>query len=241
MPFTFSHPSLFLPLTKVQQKWFSLTTLIIGSMIPDFEYFIRMRIQSDYSHTFLGVFWFDLPLTILVAFLFHNVIRNSLYDNLPYALQDRLKTFNKFRWNDYFSKNWLVVIVSALIGIFSHLLWDSFTHDGAYFVERIPTLQNSFLSVPVYKILQHGSSLVGMLVTLFVLWRLPIQVVERTRISVYYWLLFVLIVVVIVVVRLLLGLNYKQYGHVIVTIISGSLIALVITPIVTKVFCYRGR
>ncbi|MEG1227787.1 MAG: DUF4184 family protein, partial [Flavobacterium sp.] len=40
-----------LPLQFLNKKWFSLTGLVIGSMIPDFEYFIRMRIQSIYSHT----------------------------------------------------------------------------------------------------------------------------------------------------------------------------------------------
>lgn len=239
MPFTFSHSSLFLPLIKVQRKWFSLTGLIVGSMIPDFEYFIRMRIQSEYSHTLFGVFWFDLPLTILVAFLFHNVARNSLYDNLPYVWQDRMKVFSGFEWNSYFSKNWAVVVVSALIGIFSHLLWDSFTHDRAYFVERIPLLKKDLLSIPVYKILQHGSSLIGMFVILFVLWRLPRQEVKRTNVNKYYWLSFAFVVVLIVATRLLTGLNYKQYGHVIVTAISASLIALIIIPTVTRVFNNR--
>jgi hypothetical protein len=54
MPFTFSHPAIILPLKYFKKKWFSLTGLVIGSMTPDFEYFVRMRIQSNYSHTIEG-------------------------------------------------------------------------------------------------------------------------------------------------------------------------------------------
>ncbi len=52
MPFTFSHPAIILPLKYLPQNWFSLTGLIIGSLTRDFEYFIRMKVRSNYSHTF---------------------------------------------------------------------------------------------------------------------------------------------------------------------------------------------
>lgn len=41
MPFTFSHPAIILPLSYLPKKWFSLTGLIIGSLIPDFEYLLE--------------------------------------------------------------------------------------------------------------------------------------------------------------------------------------------------------
>lgn len=81
MPFTFAHPAIILPLPFLNKRWFSLTGLIIGSMIPDFEYFIRMRIQSIYSHTLAGIFWFDLPLALLISFIFHNKVKNLLFQN----------------------------------------------------------------------------------------------------------------------------------------------------------------
>lgn len=241
MPFTLSHPCLFLPMIYVQRAWFSVTALAIGSMAPDFEYFVRMRIQSDYSHTLLGVFWFDLPLTILVAFVFHCLIRGTLYDNLPHALQQRLKPFNNFEWKNYFFKNWVVVIVSALIGIFSHLLWDSFTHESGFFVQKVTFLNSDVLTIPVYKILQHGSTLLGGFVICFVIWKLPYSnAVKKTNVNPYYWLFFIVIVLLIVALRLLSGLSYKQYGNIIVTVISASFIALTITPAVMKVIRRRG-
>ena len=135
MPFTFSHPAIVLPMTFLNRKWFSLTGLVIGSMAPDFEYFLRMKTSSNYSHTIAGIFWFDLPLVIILSFIFHNIVRNCLFDNLPVPLRLRVSTFKQFDWNKYFQKNWLIVIISILIGPFSLIFWDGFTHQHAYFVE----------------------------------------------------------------------------------------------------------
>jgi hypothetical protein len=89
MPFTFSHPAIVLPFAFLPRKWFSLTGLVIGSLIPDFEYFLRMRIKSNYSHTIDGLFWFDLPLGIILGYIFHYLVRDSLLNNLPIFLKSR--------------------------------------------------------------------------------------------------------------------------------------------------------
>lgn len=123
MPFTFSHPAIILPLKYLPRKWFSLTGLIVGSLTPDFEYFIRMKVQSNYSHTVYGILWFDLPLAILLSFIFHNIIRDDLFKNVPKNIQSRILVYAEFNWNNYFKRNWVVIIVSTLIGITSHLFW----------------------------------------------------------------------------------------------------------------------
>lgn len=75
MPFTFSHPAIVLPITRLPNRFVSATGLIIGSLTPDFEYFLRLNLHSAYSHTIAGVFWFDLPLGIILAFLFHLIVK----------------------------------------------------------------------------------------------------------------------------------------------------------------------
>lgn len=237
MPFTFSHPAIVLPLTLLPRQWFSLTGLVVGSLTPDFEYFLRMRIQSDYSHTLSGLFWFDLPLGILLAFIFHNVVRNSLFDNLPTILNSRLSKFKLFDWNNYFKKNWLVVTLSVLIGAASHIFWDSFTHDHGYFVQTIPALTNTldFLGrqVPILKILQHSSTLLGGLVIVFALLKLPQDKYVTGQLNLKYWGILTTLTLTIIAIRLLSGLDFKLYGHVIVTAISAGLISLTLTPWLT--------
>lgn len=238
MPFTFSHPAIILPLSFLSRKWISMTGLVIGSMTPDFEYFLRMKPQSNYSHTIAGIFWFDLPLGIFLAFMFHNFVRNCLFQNLPLILKSRLLSFEKFDWNQYFKSHWIIVIISILIGAASHLFWDSFTHQTGYFVDRIPELNSSILissyQIPVYKILQHSSTLIGALIISYSLLILPTDKYVNPNFDPKYWAVLSLIVIVIVSIRVLTGLSLQQYGHFIVTCISAFLLGLVIAPMIRK-------
>jgi hypothetical protein len=171
MPFTFSHPAIILPLTSSKRAWLSATGLIIGSMTPDFEYFIRMKVQSDFSHTLPGLLWFDLPLGLVLTFIYHSIVRNSLIDNSPTFLRKRLSEYKTFDWTKYFTNRWLIVGISILIGSASHLLWDSFTHEHGFFVERFSIFKLpvdlGILTVPFFKVVQHLSSLIGGLIIVF--------------------------------------------------------------------------
>jgi hypothetical protein len=238
MPFTFAHPAIILPLTYLPRKWFSLTGLVIGSLTPDFEYFLRMRVKSNYSHTLEGIIWFDLPLGLLLAFTFHNIVRNSLFDNLPIFLKSRFLIYKQFYWNRFFYKNWLVVIISILIGTASHLFWDSFTHNHGYFVEVFPSFTNTIGifdgQIPIFKMLQHSSTLIGGLVIAFAFYKLPMDNRVNEKISLKYWGIFAGLTLTIVSIRMLSGLEIKHYGNVIVTAISAGIISLILTPLNTR-------
>jgi hypothetical protein len=244
MPFTFAHPAIVLPLkNKYFSKYFSLTGLAVGSILPDFEYFIRMKMVSNYSHTILGLFLFNLPLGIIFCFIFHNIIRNDLFINMPYFLRTRLCIYTEFNWNQYFLKNPVLIIFSLLIGSFSHLLWDSFTHFDGYFVETINFLSYSItishVTIPVYKILQHLSSLLGCLIIFCAIIKLPKYNILN-EINYKYWVAICLTVLIICIIKVIMGLNYKLYGELIVVFISALLIAVIIVPIVIKIFTVRN-
>lgn len=238
MPFTFSHPAIILPLNYLPKKWFSMTGLIIGSLTPDFEYFIRMKIKSEYSHTIEGIFWFDLPLGILIAFIFHNIIRNSLYDNLPLFLKSRLSVFKQLNWNYYFVKNWIIVIISIIIGAFSHIFWDSFTHFDGYFVKKIPILSKTValnsIDVPIVKILQHSSTIIGAFIIGFSIFKIPIHNTEKQNINLKYWSTIIVLIIIIISPKLINGLELHQYGNLIVSVISAFFLSLMITPFLIK-------
>ncbi len=238
MPFTFSHPAIILPLAYLPKRWFSLTGLIIGSLMPDFEYFLRMKIRSDFSHTFEGVFLFDLPLGIVTAFVFHNIVRNNLFDNLPYILKSRVVIFKNFNWNTYFKKNWLVVIFSVIIGTFSHILWDSFTHDTGYFVQKFEVLNQSVelfdKQIPILKILQHLSTFIGAFIIGFSLYKLPTHAADSKSINLNYWLTFFGLIVVFAFIFLTVKSAQYAIGNLIVSIISLSMLALILTSLVIK-------
>ena len=241
MPFTISHPAIVLPLAYLPRKWVSLTGLVVGSLTPDFEYFLRVKMKSIHSHTFEGLFWFDLPVGLVLAFVFHNIVRNALFDNLPDVVKSRIMVFKGFSWNTYFKKNWLVVVVSILVGASSHIFWDSFTHYHGYFVQQILALSDSIalfnLQIPIYRALQHISTLVGAVIIAISIYKLPISKDETKRVDVKFWIALVGITLAIISIKFLFGLKLKEYGDVIVTIISAGLFGLVLVPLLL----YRGN
>jgi hypothetical protein len=235
MPFTFSHPAAVLPFKYIPAKWLSLTGLVIGSMTPDFEYFIRMRVYSSYSHTWIGMFWFDLPLTLLSAFVFHCIVRDTLIDNLPRFLKKRFLLFKQFQWTFYIKKNFIGVIISCLIGIITHFLWDGFTHENGQFVQILDFLQETTNvgkhDIPVYKILQHSSSILGGIIMIYTILQLPPNGASHKENNLFYWLSIALIAIIVVGIRFLSAPDAILVGNLITTTISGFFIGLILLPI----------
>lgn len=215
-----------------------MTGLVIGSLTPDFEYFLRMKVQSIYSHTILGILWFDLPLAIVLAFIFHNIVRNSLFINLPKPLQKRLHSFIEFNWTIHFKENWFVISISILTGIISHLFWDAFTHEHGYFVSQVPDLNHSIIlfekKIPIWKTLQHLSTFIGGLFILLVLFKLPKNSVYLSSINKKYWIIFSISTVAILVLRSSVSFGIKAFGNIIVSLISAILASLILTPLIIK-------
>lgn len=238
MPFTFSHPAIVLPLTSISHKWVSATGLIIGSMVPDFEYFLRMKVKSDYSHTLAGTFWFDLPVALVAAFVFHNIVRNCLINNLPDSFKSRIVNFHQFNWNRYFKEYWFAVISSILIGVASHIFWDSFTHIDGYFVITFPALNNTVeifgFKSRVFKLLQHGSTLLGILLIVYAVFKLPKSKIIRYGTNKLYWRIVIIMVIFTMLISFLITEGDMNYGNILVTAIAAILLAIVLTPLLLR-------
>jgi Domain of unknown function (DUF4184) len=235
MPFTFSHPAIVLPLISKKLR-LSATGLIIGSIIPDFEYFIRMKDSSRYSHTWPGLFWFDLPLALLVCFIYHLIVRNPLFDNLPMFLKERFIIYKKFNWIKYFLKSWIIVFISVLIGAASHILWDAFTHESLFFVERDPELSTLMkigtINLAGYRFLQLSNSIIGLAVVILVIILLKKNPCGNKRIDYKYWALAALITFSVMFMRFIARLNIHDHRKVLVSFISSIMIALILTPMI---------
>lgn len=171
MPFTFAHPAIVLPLSKWRRV--SFTALVFGSMSPDFEYFLRMRSFSIYSHTMPGLLLFDLPLALILSVLFHAIVKKPMVASLPAWFHRGLHCFAQTSWGLQSWSRLLVFAYSALLGSLTHVIWDAFTHKGAFAVSRWAILQQHFtiagIDIPVYKLLQHGSSCIGLAAIAYVI------------------------------------------------------------------------
>lgn len=232
MPFTFSHPAIILPFLK--NKKMSATALVVGSMSPDFEYFFRMKMQSELSHTFLGLFLIDFPLCFLVIFVFHGIIKKPLIDNLPLFLKSRLQLLRNFNWFDYLKKNVFLVLISFLIGALSHLFWDSMTHWDGYLVQRITFFNEEVMTIPIYKIAQHLSTVVGLAILFFYIHNLAVDVTILKSSLFKYWFMTIAFAAVILIARFMFGLQIEEIGSVIVSILFSGMLALTVVGLIFR-------
>ncbi|MCA0757754.1 DUF4184 family protein [Paenibacillus sp. N4] len=164
MPFTFAHPAYAFPIKFISPRWFSVTGLVLGSMAPDFEYFLALEPHRTIGHSFLGLVVQVIPLCVLFAFLFHYFVKESLVLHLPSVFNLNRRAYNLLGlWGLRSIRDWMVYLVSVSIGFLSHVAVDAFTHEGGYMVRQLPVLQSIvMLDLPVHKILQHSLSLIGM-------------------------------------------------------------------------------
>lgn len=161
MPFTFSHPAVAIPLVRCGLP---LSALIVGSMAPDFPYFLHLSTHYQYGHTWPGLFWFCLPAGLVVLWLFHALLKLPLLALLPSSHQARLMATCDFRFGP--ARQFALIVLALLLGAVTHLVWDSFTHAGGWSVAhfailRAPVIDSAHGTVFVFKILQHGSTVLG--------------------------------------------------------------------------------
>jgi hypothetical protein len=171
MPFTPAHTAIVLPFLRINPERVSATALVIGSVAPDFEYFLKMSVNGQHSHTFLGIFYFDIPVTIGLAFLFHEVVKKNLISNLPAFFQYRFQLLLQLDFKEHFKRYYWVVIISAGIGSFSHIFWDAFTHNDGFFAQRITLYKHMVVPFdgvryPLFYGLQHISTYVGLTIVM---------------------------------------------------------------------------
>lgn len=229
MPFTMSHPAVVLPF----RKYFSATGLVLGSMSPDFEYFIKMKIESEIGHSLIGIFLFCVPTSLLFSFLFHYGVRKSLVENLPLYYKSRFQRFENFDWYFYFKNNLVKVILSIIIGAFSHILWDSFTHYDGFMVLNLPILQGVIFDVGLYKILQHSSTILGFFYIAYIVHSLP-KSESLDNISSFYWLVVAILTIIFLGIRFIF--IPLSIGNLIVSVMMSIFLSMIIVPIFFNFF-----
>jgi hypothetical protein len=158
MPFTLAHPAAVLPLLR---RPFAPAALVAGSMAPDLPYFLRAAgisstaagdwyeplLNATHTHSLSG-----LPIDLLYAValvIAYWTMRAPIRALLPsgLALPQPEQSASKARY-----AGWLVL--SALIGVATHLLWDAFTDTD----------------LPAQRLLQYASTAFGLTVVTWHLW-----------------------------------------------------------------------
>jgi hypothetical protein len=174
MPFTLAHPAAILPLRGL--RYLRTAPLIIGAMTPDLPYYVPARLAhfGPETHTVTGAFTTCPVLgyaALACVYLLRRPLTALLSARARWLYLTALVPFSRR------PLEWALAAVSIILGVWTHLLWDSFTHNDGWMVRRV-----AFLSAPVSfgwysgtvcHVLQYLSSGVGLAAVALWYWRLP--------------------------------------------------------------------
>jgi hypothetical protein len=229
MPFTPAHIAAVLP--GVRSRYLSATGLVVGSMAPDFEYFFKMSVDGIHGHTWAGLLYFDLPVSVGLAWLFHRIVKRNLITNLPWWLQQRFIDTLQTDFVAVMRNRPLTFLFSAALGSATHIIWDGFTHGSGFFVKYFSFYNGAYVPFdgvryPLWYSLQHMSTAIGLAaVVIYIFCKRKSNVLNKPRIL--YWIVFALIGLSAVLLRFLLRLNDLNAGNFVVSSITGICIALI--------------
>lgn len=179
MPFTPSHAVVALPFVRTPLL---PAAIAIGAMTPDLPLFVRgTPLSYQSTHT-------NVALSTAIAFallaLWYLLLRPALRELSPAWLARRLPA----EWDATGAAAWravraprrgarselwrhgavvpVLVALSLVLGVISHIAWDAFTHEGRWGVRLFPGLAADWGPLTGYKWLQHGSSVLALAILL---------------------------------------------------------------------------
>jgi Domain of unknown function (DUF4184) len=162
MPFTLAHPIVALPLWQLSRQRLNLLGLMVGAIVPDLAYFLALRPIESFGHTLLpGAMTQGLFEGLLLCAIVQYGLMRPLLAIMPRFIAQRCQIF---RQNQRLSvAGFVTLVISIWLGAVSHIFWDSFTHPTGWFVEHFSVLAYPIGRMPLYKLLQYGSGLFGLL------------------------------------------------------------------------------
>ncbi|MDP9026507.1 MAG: DUF4184 family protein, partial [Actinomycetota bacterium] len=161
MPFTASHIAAALPFRRTP---LIPAAVVIGTMSPDIPYYVPLSVPRELSHSLLGLVTIDLALALLGVLAWWMLLREPVVDVLPRWIGTRIPAVGRAEWRPSgwgWASTLGVLVLSALVGGLTHLLWDSFTHPG-WLVDHVAVLRQQLGPLPLEKWLQHLSSVTGL-------------------------------------------------------------------------------
>jgi hypothetical protein len=174
MPFTISHAAVVLPFSRLLARWRLLSAVIIGAMVPDFGLFFPWHMHRFETHSAMALLVFCLPVGVATYWVFQYLIKTPILEVLPEGAYARWRPFSSPA-DVHSIRQWILAACGVLAGAMTHLVWDAFTHENARGVRMIPWLEEPVVDIGSHRmagirLLQDGSSLIGLVVVLGLVW-----------------------------------------------------------------------
>lgn len=153
MAFTFSHAVLAPYLYRLTGQHLPLMPLVIGTMLPDIT---RVVFPIPMAHHFSGMFSINLLSGGILCLLWYWLYRPVLYHHFEWMSPHPISRTQYIKFS-------ALVMVALLLGNFSHLFWDSFTHldDRTWFAHQFLGQTISIFNITLYwhQFLQYATSI----------------------------------------------------------------------------------
>jgi hypothetical protein len=154
MPLAPAHPAVVLPL---QRLGLPLSALVVGAVAPDAPVYLPVGVSYRTTHSGWGI-PADAVIGMVLLWLWFALVRDAVVDLTP-SLRRRAPAQGRLG-----RRAWLLAPLAVAIGAGTHVLWDSATHDWGFLVQGIALLREQLGPIPLYRWLQHSSTVVGSVV-----------------------------------------------------------------------------
>lgn len=148
-----------LPLIAYGRRWFNAPALVIGSLAPDFPYFLFCGVERKETHNLHGVLVYCLPAGLIAWWLYQYLLRPALWQ--VFSLRQQVpENGTPFPW----WRTLLVVAFSLWLGAATHIFWDGFTHVSGWASQKYPLLRENVWPghhLPLSRQLQYLSGVLG--------------------------------------------------------------------------------
>jgi hypothetical protein len=138
----------------LQRLGLPLSALVVGAVAPDAPVYLPVGVSYRTTHSAAGLA-VDVVIGLVVLGLWVALLRDAIVD-LTALLRSRLPARARPG-----RRLWLLAPVGLAIGSGTHVLWDSCTHDWGFVVEEFAFLREEYGPLPLYRWLQHASTVVG--------------------------------------------------------------------------------
>ena len=151
MPLAPAHPAVVLPLARLGLP---VSALVVGAVAPDAPVYLPVGVTYGSTHR-----WQGLPVVVVIGLVvlwsWSVLVRDAVVDLTPWL---RRRVPARARLD---RRAWLFAPLAVAIGAESHVLWDSATHEWGFIARDNAFLRETYGPIPLYRWLQHVSTVVG--------------------------------------------------------------------------------
>lgn len=162
MPLTVSHAAAALPIHWLTKGRVPLAALMLGSMAPDFAYFLPVEAARGSTHSVEALFTFCWPIALVAWLFFVRVLERPTLALLPDTWRPRFPASDRIS-----ARSLMMASLGIILGALTHLIWDAFTHVSTPVTRGVPFFHTILFasdtySLTTYRFLQHLSTVLGL-------------------------------------------------------------------------------